>query len=76
MIQTKFGNLYICEVKFSKKEIDSSIISEVQGKIDVLNFPKGFSCRPVLLHVNGVTDDVIDANYFYKIIAVDTLFKD
>jgi len=68
MIQTKFGTLYICEIKFSKNVVDSSVISEVQKKIDALKYPKGYSCRPVLIHVNGVTEDVIDSDYFAFVI--------
>jgi len=37
-------------------------------KIKRLKTPKNFSIRPVLIHVNGVTDEVKDSNYFYKII--------
>ncbi|MES2204660.1 MAG: ATP-binding protein [Pseudomonadota bacterium] len=68
MIQTKFGTLYICEVKFSKNEIGASVIEEVQEKITALAFPRGFSCRPVLIHVNGVTQEVVDSDYFAAII--------
>ncbi|MES2615245.1 MAG: ATP-binding protein [Bdellovibrionota bacterium] len=68
MIQTKFGTLYICEVKFSKSPIGTSVIHEVQEKIKALKFPKGFSCRPVLIHVNGVTEEVVESDYFAKII--------
>ena len=68
MIQTKFSTLYICEIKFSKNVVDSSVINEVQKKIDSLQYPKGYSCRPVLIHVNGVTKDVIDCDYFVAII--------
>lgn len=68
MIQTKFGTLYICEIKFSKNKIEASIIQEVQKKIDSLKYPKGYSCRPVLIHVNGVHEDVIDSGFFAEII--------
>ncbi len=68
MIQTKFDTLYICEIKFSKNEIGSEIIKEVQTKIDVLKHSKRFSCRPVLIHVNGVTQEVIERDYFAAII--------
>ncbi len=68
MIQTKFGGLYICEVKFSKNPIGKDIITEVQQKLDKLSYPKGFSCRPVLIHVNGVHEDVIDSGFFAEII--------
>ncbi len=68
MIQTKFGTLYICEIKFSKHEVGESVIQEVQNKIDALKIPRGYSCRPVLIHVNGVSSDVVDADYFAAII--------
>ncbi len=44
------------------------VIKEVQKKIDSIKYPKGFSCRSVLIHVNGVTQDVIDSDYFSEII--------
>ena len=68
MIQTKFNTLYICEIKFSKNPIDASVITEMQKKIQALKYPKGYSCRPVLIHVNGVTEDVEDRDYFTTII--------
>src|SRR3990167_8124788 len=68
LIQTKFNTLNICEIKFSKNLVDSSVIGEVQKKIEALKYPKGYSCRPVLIHVNGVTDDVIDSDFFSSII--------
>ena len=46
MIQTKYNTLYICEIKFSKNPLGSELIQEVQQKIDRLERPKGFSCRP------------------------------
>jgi uncharacterized protein len=73
MIQTKFNNLYVCEIKFHRSPIGTGIIQEVQQKIDALKKPKGFSCRPVLIHVNGVSDQVIDSDYFAKIISIDEL---
>ena len=75
MIQTKFDTLYICEIKFSKNEIGSEIIKEVQTKIDVLKYSKRFSCRPVLIHVNGVTQEVRDSDYFAAIIDASEFLK-
>lgn len=75
LIQTKFNNLYVCEIKFSSKELGLKIINEVQQKIDRLVKPKGFSCWPVLIHTNGVTDEVVDSNYFSAIIGFDELLE-
>ncbi|MCX6989676.1 MAG: ATP-binding protein, partial [Chlamydiae bacterium] len=34
LVQTKFNTLYVCEIKFSKEPIGSSVIQEVQQKMD------------------------------------------
>ncbi|PCH57358.1 MAG: ATPase [Legionellales bacterium] len=68
MIQTKYRVLYICEIKFSQHSIEPQIINEVENKIRYLTYPKGYSCRAILVHVNGVSDTVIASDYFAKII--------
>ena len=68
LIQTKFNTLYICEIKFSKHPISSEIIQEVEEKIHRIQTPKHFTCRPVLIHVNGVHEKVQETGYFSKII--------
>jgi hypothetical protein len=68
MIQTKFQTLYVCEIKFSKNEVGASVIQEMQKKIEALKRPRGYSCRPVLVHVNGVSEEVGENDYFAEII--------
>ena len=68
LIQTKFSTLYVCEIKFSKHPVPNTVINEVQKKIDTLKRPKGISCRPVLIHVNGVDDTILDEDYFSLIV--------
>lgn len=68
LIQTKFNGLFICEIKFSKTAIGTSVISEVESKVNNIKMPKRFSYRTVLIHVNGVSDTVIDRDYFSNII--------
>lgn len=75
MIQMRFGTLYVCEIKFSKDKVSFSILQEMQEKIDRLKRPKFISCRPVLIHVNGVTAEVEESGYFAKIISFDELFS-
>ena len=75
LIQTKFGTLYLCEIKFSKNLIPYTIIDEVQQKINKLKRPKGISCRPVLIHVNGVQDSVAESDYFSEIIDYSKVFN-
>lgn len=75
LIQTKHECLYLCEVKFSKQSIGSEVISEVKEKIKRLKRPRSMSCRPVLVHVNGVQDSVVEADYFAKIIDFSDLLR-
>lgn len=68
MIQTRFNTLYVCEIKFKKIPIDLKIIPEMQKKLTNLSMPRGFSSRPVLIHVNGVHEEVINSGFFSDII--------
>lgn len=75
VIQTKFNTLYICEIKFSKEPIGLSVIKEVKQKMDRIAKPKSFSKRPILIHVNGVTDGVLESDFFAKIIDFGQFLK-
>lgn len=68
MIQTTLNTLFVFEIKFSKREISTSVIEEMQEKIHRLKKPKSFTCVPVLVHVNGVTEELEDSQFFYRII--------
>ena len=75
LIQTQFNTLYVCEIKFSTDAISVEVIKEVQEKIARLKIPKGYSIRPVLIHVNGVTPAVTESDFFAHVIAFgDFLF--
>lgn len=75
MIQTRFGSLYVCEIRFSKDPIGTSVISDLKAKIAALGHLKGISYRPALIHVNGVTADVADSEYFAAIIDARALLQ-
>jgi hypothetical protein len=68
MIQTKHDVIYVCEIKFRREAIRADIIEEMQEKIQRLKVPKYVSRRAVLIHVNGITEEVMDADYFSAII--------
>ncbi|MHA7841308.1 MAG: ATP-binding protein [Gammaproteobacteria bacterium] len=68
LIQTKFNTLYLCEIKFSKEKIGLSIRKDLEEKINRLKAPRNFSIRPVLIHVNGVTDELVESEVFANII--------
>lgn len=75
LIQAKYNRLYVCEVKFSQHTIGVSVINEVQEKIDAIKKPKGFSCVPVLIYVGEISQDVLDSDYFAKVIDFGSLIN-
>ena len=68
LIQTKYNSLYLCEIRFSKRPIDSSVIKDVEQKIARLDRPSALSIRPVVIHVNGVTEELMQEQFFAAII--------
>ena len=68
LIQTKSNILFACEIKFSKDKIAAEVVQSVKQKLTHLVLPKGFAIIPVLIHVSGVTDSVIEQDYFGHII--------
>lgn len=75
MIQTRFNTLYVCEIKFLKITISKKIIKEMEEKKERLKVPKNFSIRPILIHVNGVEDEIVEEGFFDKIIDFASLLK-
>ena len=74
VIQEK-NTLYVCEIKFSKNPVGPKVIGEMEEKIKALAIPRNVSYRPVLIHVGGVTDEVVYRDYFDKIIDWSKLLK-
>jgi hypothetical protein len=72
LIQTRLNTLFACEIKFSMSPLRTDVIGEMKKKIATLPLPKRFSCWPVLIHVNGVEDSVLESDYFTKIIDFST----
>lgn len=68
LIQTRYDNLFVCEIKFSRQLVQASIIAEMQQKLRRLKAPRHISKRPVLIHVNGVSDEILESQYFSNII--------
>lgn len=76
LIQTRFNTIYVCEIKFSRFEIGPEVIQQVQNKINNLSMPRHLSYRPVLIHVNGVREDVVDSGFFAEIIDFSRLLEE
>lgn len=73
LIQTRTKNLFVCEVKYSRKQIRTNVIEEVQEKIKNLSVPKGYGVCPVLIHIGDVAPAIREAKYFYRIIDMEDL---
>ncbi|MES2200099.1 MAG: ATP-binding protein [Chlamydiota bacterium] len=68
LIQTRFGNLFVCEIKFSRNPIATGVIEEMQTRLADLQAPRGYAKIPVLIHVNGVTPEIEESGFFSRII--------
>ncbi len=75
LVQTKLGVLYLCEIKFTRSAISTKTIDEVKEKINRIAKPKNMSVVPILLHMGGVQDDVLDSQFFGKVIDISNLLK-
>ena len=75
LIQTKFDMLVLCEIKFSREQIGMSIRKDIEEKIKRLKAPRNFSIRPALIHVNGVTDELVESEVFANVIDFSLLLK-
>ncbi|WP_194847009.1 AAA family ATPase [Candidatus Neptunochlamydia vexilliferae] len=67
LIQCK-DTLYPCEIKFSKNPVGMEVVEETKKKLSTLSIPRLFSLRPVLIHIGGCTQQVIEEDYFDHII--------
>jgi len=49
--------------------------NEVRTKIEALTHRKKFSIRPILIQVNGVTDAILESEFFARIIDIGQLLQ-
>jgi len=68
LIQTKHQTLWACEIKFSKNLLNQNVADDMAEKIKALSLPRGFSMRPVLIHVSGVSENLESSGYFSRIL--------
>lgn len=68
LIQLRTGVLHAIEIKFSRNVVGMDVVNDMKIKLQNLERPKNVVVNPVLIHLNGVSDNVIDSNFFYKII--------
>lgn len=75
LIKTRFNTFIACEVKFSRYEIGLDIVESMQKKAKAIVLPAGHSFWPVLIHVNGVSQSLVDSEYFTHIINFSDLLS-
>lgn len=68
LIQTTYHCVYVCEIKFYSSEVSKKNVGEFSDKMSRLAVPRGMSKRSVLIHVNGVSDSVIESGLFDDIV--------
>jgi len=73
LIQTKYHTLYLFEIKFSRNPIKKLVVQQVKQKIKHLALPSNTACLPVLVHVNGVDNSLVEEDYFFRIIDFNQL---
>ena len=55
--------------------LQHAVISEVDRKIRSIAKPRNYTFRPVLIHVNGVDDALMEERYFDTIIDFSELWS-
>lgn len=76
LIQTKMNSLIICEFKFSKNELSSSILHELKEKSDTLAIPRGFGKALALFHIGGVSAKVEESPLLYRVVDLRDLLTE
>jgi len=68
LIQTRQGPIFLCEIKFHRREVRSEVVADVEEKLRKLVKPRHTSIFPVLIHVCGVSPKVMDTGFFTRVI--------
>lgn len=68
LIQMKTNTFIICEFKFSKNELNSSILNELKDKSKTLSIPRGFGKALALFHIGGISQKVEESPLLYRIV--------
>lgn len=75
LIEDKFRTLIVIEVKFSIAPVQLAVVDEVKQKLEKLRGLENVSYRPVLIHVNGVDDSVVNSGFFAQIVNFSEFLK-
>lgn len=75
LIETRYKTLFACECKFTFDRVDTRVVAEMEQKLQRLKVPRGFSVRPILIHANGVSDAVVEREYFARIVDLTSFLE-
>jgi len=76
LIQTNMNGLIICEFKFRKNELSSSILSELKEKCETLSIPRGFGKTLALFHIGGVSPKIEESPLLYRVVDLRNLLEE
>lgn len=76
LIQLKMNTLIVCEFKFSKNELNSSILTELKEKCETLAVPRGFGKTLALFHIGGVSSKIEESHLLYRIVDLRDLLEE
>ncbi len=64
----------LCEIKYYDKEIEPSIITEVEKKCALLTIPRGYTLERCLISQFGPSRSLKAAGYFHHSLHIDDFF--
>jgi AAA+ ATPase superfamily predicted ATPase len=65
----------VCEIKYSSKEIPTTVIPEVQRKCNLLKVPRGYTIHKALISLYGPEKSLSDSCFFDHIVTIKDIFK-
>ena len=75
LVRKKGQMLTLIECKFQSNPIGTSVISDVQRKIQLLKAPKSYSIERILVTAGEVTSNLNKNDYFHHILGIESLFQ-
>ncbi len=71
----KDRTITLCEIKYHEKEIDPSIIVEVERKCDLIKLPRGYTLEKCLISRFGANQALRASGYFHHELTVTDFFN-
>lgn len=75
LIQARYRTLFLCELKFSSDKVGMDAVQAMQSKMERLSIPRGWSVRLALVHVNGVSAQVMQSDALDHVVDFSLLLQ-